>query len=644
MRSVAKVLGSGEIFRLPMVLVVDDQPELCHAISLLAGKYYRCVEAWSGDAALQVLNDNDVDVIVSDLRMPGMNGVEFLRRAQVVRPNAARILISGYSESDDIIESINQGHILYFIHKPFDKLTIQATLQQAAQHSRLLKDRARLVDELTHLSRELEQRVEQRTLEVELKNAELARTAEELTRAMIKQASLTSAIEQAADGIMITDSDGKIRYVNPAFTAMTGYASEEGVGQYPRFLKSGRQPLQFYEQLWSTILSGRVWHGELINRRKNGSFYNEEMRIAPVHGADGKIASFIAIKNDVTERRAAEEARAFLAAIVENSEDAILAYTPAGTILTFNRGAEAMFGHAAVDMIGKQLSLLVPPERLTAIGQLDGQVLQGNAFSQQEGLCLHKDGRRICVSVTGFPIRNAAGEVTVIAQILRDITERKRTEQALRSSEEKFRQLAENIHEVFWMMPPTADQMLYVSPAYEQVWGRSCESLYQNPMSWVEAIHPDDLAQAHSLFARQIQGERIDSEYRIRTPDGQEKWIRDRAFPIRDQAGQLIRVVGIAEEITERKRYEQELIHAREGADAANRAKSRFLANMSHEIRTPMNGVIGMIQLLLETDLTAGATSNTPTWRRPAGGLCLPSSTTSWTFPRSRRERSPLKI
>ena len=87
--------------------------------------------------------------------------------------------------------------------------------------------------------------------------------------------------------------------------------------------------------------------------------------------------------------------------------------------------------------------------------------------------------------------------------------------------------------------------MLYLSPAYEQIWGRTCESLYQNPMAWAEAIHPDDREPAHVTFTRQIQGESVESEYRIRTPDGQEKWIRDRAFPVRDDAGQLIRIAGL---------------------------------------------------------------------------------------------------
>ena len=111
----------------------------------------------------------------------------------------------------------------------------------------------------------------------------------------IERAGLVAAVEQAADGIVITDTDGKIQYVNPAFTAMTGYSSEEAVGQYPRILKSGREPVAFYEELWNTIRSGRIWHGELVNRRKDGTFYNEEMQISPVRVPNGEISSYIAV-------------------------------------------------------------------------------------------------------------------------------------------------------------------------------------------------------------------------------------------------------------------------------------------------------------------------------------------------------------
>ena len=188
----------------------------------------------------------------------------------------------------------------------------------------------------------------------------------------IERAGLVAAVEQAADGIVVTGIDGIIQYVNPAFTAMTGYTSEEAVGQNPRILKSGHQPAAFYEDLWNTIRSGRVWHGELINRRKDGTFYDEEMRITPVEDANGEIVSYIAIKHDVTERRKAEEAQRFLAAIVESSEDAIVAYTPAGVILTWNRGAEAVFGYSAGEAIGKHLSMVVAPGRLVQADALHG--------------------------------------------------------------------------------------------------------------------------------------------------------------------------------------------------------------------------------------------------------------------------------
>jgi PAS domain S-box-containing protein len=669
----------------------------------------------------------------------------------------------------------------------------------------------------------------------------------------IERIGLFAAVEQAGDGIVITDTCGEIKYVNPAFTAMTGYSREESVGLHTRALKSGRQPAAYYAELWNTIRSGREWHGDIVNRRKDGTFYDEEMRISPVRGADGEIVSYIAIKRDVTARRAAEETQRLLSAMVESSEDAIIGYNARGIILTWNRGAESILGYSTQEALETHVSMLVPPERAESQRQFTNRVLQGNSVLRHEGFCLRKDGRLIDVSATGYPIKNSAGNVEIVTVSLRDvserkeaeaarallasivessdhaivgmgldgiivswnrsaealfgyagheaigrsaqilpapghvhevpevigalmqgqtvtpfesvglrkdgsrvdlslcvsltrnaagvptgvaviihdigprirdeqklreteerfrimadgcpalmwvtnaqggnefinrafrefcgksyeqvegnqwqllvhpddaadygeafqravkeqtsfqrearirradgqwrwvessaeprfsvdgsflghvglspdITERKQVEQSLKSSEEKFRQLAENIREVFWMMSPTTDEILYISPAYEHVWGRTCQSLYERPMSWIESIHPEDLERAHELFDRQVQGESIKSEYRIVCPDGKQKWICDQAFPIRDDAGQVIRVVGIAEEITGQKRYETELILACEGADVANEAKSRFLANMSHEIRTPMNGVMGMIQLLLETELTS---------------------------------------
>ena len=545
----------------------------------------------------------------------------------------------------------------------------------------------------------------------------------------IERAALVSAVEQAADAIVITDTRGRIRYVNPAFTTLTGFKSDEVVGQNPRVLKSGRQPPATYEQLWNTIQSGGVWQGELINRRKDGTLYCEDMRITPVKGSNGEIVNFIAIKRDVTNRRKVEDAQRFLAAITESSGDAIVVYSPEGIILTWNRAAEVIFGYSAGEAVGTQLSTVVVPELLSRLERVTEQVVQGNSFLQARGQCIRKDGASVHVFATVSPIRDSLGKVDAVAVILRniserkwakekihekeslfrimadgcpalmwvtdaegrcefinrayreffnttfeqveglkwqtllhpddapgyleacsrsvrdqaplrsetrarnangewrwlatyaeprfspdreflgqvglslDITEPKHVEQALRSSEEKFRQLAENIREVFWIMPPEEDEIPYVSPAFEQVWGRSRESLYKNPYSWVESIHPDDRARARLLLTRQVQGEPVVREYRIRTPEGLEKWIRDRAFPVRDQSGKVIRVVGIAEEITEQKRYETELIHAREAADVANKAKSNFLANMSHEIRTPMNGIIGMTELTLDTEL-----------------------------------------
>jgi PAS domain S-box-containing protein len=130
-------------------------------------------------------------------------------------------------------------------------------------------------------------------------------TARKQTEQQLKLQS--SALVAAANAIIITDRDAKIEWVNPAFSQLTGYAANEAIGQHMRLLKSGQHPPAFYSQMWATILSGQVWHGELVNKRKDGGLCTEDTTITPVRGADGQIAHFVAVKQNVTERRQMEQ-------------------------------------------------------------------------------------------------------------------------------------------------------------------------------------------------------------------------------------------------------------------------------------------------------------------------------------------------
>jgi len=161
---------------------------------------------------------------------------------------------------------------------------------------------------------------------------------------------------------------------------------------------------------------------------------------------------------------------------------------------------------------------------------------------------------------TGFAAAGVVHKLKDDKRLLQnEVTERKQTEKALRESEQRFRRLAEATSEVFWILDPLKHEVVYVSPAYEKVWGRTCQSLYEDALSFLDAVHIDDQLKVRANLERLAQGEATDQEYQIVRPDGSIRWICDRGYPIRNEAGAIYLVTGIAQDITERKRAEESL-------------------------------------------------------------------------------------
>ena len=207
----------------------------------------------------------------------------------------------------------------------------------------------------------------------------------------------------------------------------------------------------------------------------------------------------------------------------------------------------ALLGVSPNALIGQHILSFIAPESHTRVTER-----MANGFAQPyEVIGVRCDGTRFPMEIASKQVIYLGRQVQAFA--VRDISARKLIEAALQSSEARFRQIAEHINNVFWMCSPDLDQIIYVSPAYETIWQRPCADVYEHPHLLLEAIHPDD--RGKSIYAAGVPAERR-SEVRIVRPDGSVRWVASRAFPVYNAQGAVYRVVGISEDITERKHAE----------------------------------------------------------------------------------------
>ncbi len=379
----------------------------------------------------------------------------------------------------------------------------------------------------------------------------------ERRQAAIRMRLLSQALESAANAIVITDRAGRISWVNPAFTQLTGYSLAEALGQQTSLLKSGVHDPAFYRALWETVLAGKVWSAVMVNRRKDGSRYTEENTITPVHDERGEITHFIAIKQDITARQQAAEAvrqrEEYFRALTEKATDVTTVLNADATIRYVSPSMRQVLGYTPEEMLGRIAFDFVHPEDLSGLRQVfSAKVGIPGAAARQEFRFRHKDGTWRALEATA---RNLLDDASVQGIVVnsRDITERKQAEEALIESNQFNQQIIANAQEGI---------IVYDRDLRYKVWNPFMERLTGLPAGDVLGKQPAEVfpflreAGVVASAERTLSGETVpDIELQFSIPaTGKMGWVCHTNGALRNGVGQIIGVIGIVRDITERKR------------------------------------------------------------------------------------------
>jgi PAS domain S-box-containing protein len=456
-------------------------------------------------------------------------------------------------------------------------------------------------EQAAHAAKEqLEARVENRTEALESANqalreefVEREHVQDDLWR---QKEILQSIFDHIPVMINFVDRNHQLRLVNREWERTLGWSLEEIQSQNIDILEEGYPDPQYREQVRHFVTNSHAEWADFKTTVRDGRVIDTSW--AMLHLSDG---TGIGIGQDITKRKRAEEAlresEERFRQLAENIQDLFWIKSPDfKRVLYMSPMYKGMSGRSPEDRYQDEsyqpfLDRIIPEDRARVEEIM--QRASGEEFDVEFRIT-NPDGSIHWIRDRGFPIRDESGRVYRMAGTAQDITERKLAEEALRESEERFRQLAENIREVFWLRSLDLTQLLYVSPLYEKVCGKASEVIYATGLD-LDIVHPEDRTRVAGLMQR-FGGQEFEIEYRIITKGGEVRWLRDRGFPIRNQAGQIYRMGGVAEDITERKEAEDRQRASSEQLRALSAslqiAREKEATRIARQIHDDMGGIL----------------------------------------------------
>ncbi len=384
------------------------------------------------------------------------------------------------------------------------------------------------------------------------------RHAAELTR------KLSSAIEQTADSVLITDADGIIEYVNPAFERITGYSAQEAMGRKPSLVKSGLHDETFYRRLWQTLRQGEPFRNTFINRRKNGDLYFEEKTITPLKDGAGRTTHFVSTGKNITERMQAEialrESNALLENVFNNSHLLMAYLDPAFNFVRVNAAYAATGGHEPDFYLGKNHFALYPNAENEEIFRR--VVATGESHFAYAKPFEYPDRPERGVTYWDWslhPVKNSEGQVLGLVFLLLDVTERTRAIEAVRANEARLAEAQRMAQLGNWELDLANNKLAWSDEIY-RIFEIDPAKFGASYEAFIDAIHPDDRELVNSAYTESVKNRTAyDIEHRLLMKDGRIKHVHERCETFYDDNGKPLRSVGTVQDITERKRTEEQL-------------------------------------------------------------------------------------